>query len=281
MIQASRSFNRLAATILLVVATVPILFLYVWLALRSFSSTLVYGVIPTGLTLHNWRFLWENVTPVGSGMPGFWSITANTLALAVGLAILEIAICTLSGYTLSRLTFRGRDLIMQGTMFLHALPGVALLIALYYVLKMLGLLDTLLGVLLVKLALDVPMNTWIIKGFFDDVPWDIEWSALVDGCSRFTAWRRVVLPMVAPGLASVAIFAFISGWSEFLYVFTFIFSKAQFTLAIFLKSVMADPQNLDYGLVTAVGTFYLLPVLVFFILTQKSLMKVSVGGSKG
>lgn len=216
----------------------------------------------------------------GSELPSIWTATWNSLLFAGTLTVLEVLIDIMAGYALSRLSFPGREQILKLTMILHAFPSIALLIATFYVLNFLGLYDSLFGVVLVKTALQIPMTTWIIKGFFDDVPWDLEWAGLIDGCSRLKVWVQIVVPQVKPGIASVSIFSFLSGWSEFLLLYTFIVSNENTTLASFLQLLTSDPKMVNYGLLSAVSLWYLLPVLVFFVFTQKSLMKANVGGMK-
>lgn len=272
---------RRLSTGILLLASLPLVLIYLWLILSSLSERVAYGVIPTGFTLRNWRFLWEAVSVAGNTFPSIWQITFNTLVLALGLVVVEVLFSTMAAYALARFSFTGRERLLQSTILLHAFPSGALLIAFYYVLRLFGLLDTLAGVLLLKVAVDLPMNIWVMKGFFDTVPWNLEWAALIDGGTRFTAWRRILLPLVRPGIAAVATLSFLSGWSEFLFAHTFIFDKRFLTLSSFLKALTGDMQGVDYGLLTAVGTFQMLPILLFFALTQKTLMKAPLGTTKG
>ncbi len=264
----------------LAITTLPVIFMYLWLIIQSFAGKMKYGLIPQDFTLENWEFLWTNLIYKGIELPSIWLATGNSLLFAGTLTLFEVLIGIMAGYALSRLSFPGRENILKLTMILHAFPSIALLIATFYILKFLGLYDSLFGVVLVKTALQIPMTTWIIKGFFDDVPWDLEWSGLIDGCSRLKVWFRIVLPQVKPGIAAVSIFSFLSGWSEFLLLYTFIVSQDNVTLASFLQLLTSDPNQVSYGVLCAISLFYLLPVLVFFIFTQKSLMKANVGGVK-
>ena len=261
--------------------TLPIILMYLWLLVSSFAKQMKYGFVPSQFTLENWKFLWSNVEMSGQAMPSIWSATLNSLLFAGSLTVLEVVVGIMAGYALSRLQFPGRQGIMKTTLMLHAFPSVALLIAVYYILNFLGLFDSIWGVVLVKTALQIPMTAWIIKGFFDEVPWDVEWAGRIDGCSRFKVWYSIVIPMVKPGIAAVSIFSFLSGWSEFLLLYTFIMDNDQMTLATYLQKLISDPGMVQYGLLSAVSLFYMLPVLLFFILTQKSLMQMSAGGGKG
>jgi len=214
-------------------------------------------------------------------MPSIWRITANTLAFAIMVAIIEVGIAAATGYALSRLSFPGRKGFLSLTLILHAFPSVTLLIAIFYVLKMLKLYDTLIGVILVKASLELPLGTWIMKGFFDNVSWDIEMAALIDGCSRLRTWWQVILPNIKPGIAALSIFAFLSGWSEFLLPYIFLTSFNNWTLSVLIKRLIGDFRFVDYGLLTAVGLFYIVPVLFFFIFTQEYLLNIYTGGVKG
>jgi inositol-phosphate transport system permease protein len=263
------------------ITTLPIILMYLWLLLSSISTQMKYGVVPVSFTLENWRFLWSDVEVVGSVYPSIWLATWNSVVFSGVLTILEIIIGVMAGYALSRMNFPGRQGLMKMTLMLHAFPSVALLIAVFFILNFMGMYDSLLGVIMVKTALQIPMTAWIIKGFFDDVPWDLEWAGLIDGCSRFKVWYTIVLPVIKPGIAAVSIFSFLAGWSEFLLLYSFIISDTNITLATYLQKLISDPNLVNYGLLSAVSLFYMIPVLIFFLLTQKSLMQISAGGGKG
>lgn len=266
---------------LLLIGTFPILALYAWLLLQSFGSGGMSNPFATGLSLSNWRFLWEGLVLYGHAFPSIWRITANTLVLALGLTILSVPIATMTAYALARFEFRGRGPILAGVILLHAFPAASLLIALFYVLNVSGLIDSLLGVILVKVALDLPMQTWIMKGFFDNVSWDMERSALIDGCTRLGALKRIILPVVRPGLGAVSIFAFLSGWSEFLYAHTFLFGSQTYTLSVFLRALTSDAEGLHYGQLSALTVFYMLPVFLFFMMAQRAFVQGTASGTKG
>ncbi|MFO7152596.1 MAG: carbohydrate ABC transporter permease [Bacillota bacterium] len=274
------SLSRAAIYILLIILSLPILLGYLWLFSGSISDELEFGIVPKRITFENWRFLWSDITIGTKVFPNIWPITLNSLLLSGSITLLEVLISLLAGYALSRMNFPGRNFILKTTIILHAFPGVALLIALYYVLNYIGMIDKIAGVVLVKVALELPMATWMIKGFFDEISWEIEWAAYMDGCSRLQAWYKIILPQIKPGIAAVALFAFLAGWSEFIYSYTFIFSSENYTLAVFLKNLIGDFRFLDYGLLAAAGLFYMIPVIAFFLISQKSLATIKFGGLK-
>ena len=262
----------------LILTSLPIFLGYLWLIMGAFSKGFTFGFVPNGFTLENWSFLWH---PPSSAWPNIWYTLLNTFYLAFGVTGVVVVVSTLGAYVISRMQFPGRTMIMASTLILHAFPAITLLIALYYILRALGLLDSLIGVILVRAGLMVPFSIWIMKGFFDEIPWDIEMSALVDGATRFQAFWRVMLPLVGPGVAAIAIFAFMSGWAEFIFLVTFVRNPSSWTLTSYINAIIGNYRFTNYGLLAAVSLFYMVPVLIFYLFTQKFLMKVTVGGMKG
>lgn len=265
---------------ILFLTTLPIILMYLWLLLSSISERMMYGVIPVGLTLENWSFLWGEIQVGSAQLPSIWRATWNSFLFSIVLTLLEVSVGVMAGYAVSRIEFPGRSSLLKVTLLLHAFPGVALIVAIFFVLNSMGLYNNLLGVILVKVSLQVPMTVWIIKGFFDDVSWDIEWAGLIDGASRIKIFFVIMLPLVKPGIAAVSIFSFLSGWSEFLLLYTFVHSSGQMTLSSYLSRLLGDPTAINYGYVSAVSLFYMIPVIIFFLFTQKQLMQVSIGGGK-
>ncbi|RPI84938.1 MAG: carbohydrate ABC transporter permease [Chloroflexi bacterium] len=273
---------------LLVVLTIPVVIGYIWILISTFSRS-TYGLEPQGrLTLENWSFLWED--------PKIWGVTLNTILLSVGQTIGVVLISALAGYALSRIGFPGRKTFLSFTLILHAFPSVTLLIAIYFVLRWIAQIpilghgipviggfgyNTVGGVILVQLALQLPLGIWLMKGFFDNVSWDMQRAALIDGCSHFRAWWNIIMPIIRPGVAALAIFSFITGWGSFLIPYTFITDQENSVLAAYLRGMMGETAPVSYSTVAAVGLFQLIPVMIFFIFTQEYLMNIFSGGSKG
>lgn len=280
--------------LLLSLLTLPIVVGYIWILISTFAQR-THGLIPVdrdgnfgGLTLQNWSFLWED--------PIIWRLAANTFVLAVGLTIGVVLVSSMAGYALSRISFPGRRTFLATTLILHAFPSVTLLIAIYFVLRWIGDIpvlgrglpliggfgyNTLGGVILVSVALELPLGIWLMKGFFDQVSWDMERAALIDGCSRFRTWWQIVMPMIKPGIAALSIFSFISGWNAFLIPYTFMTAQEQSTIAPYLRGLVSETVPVNYSEVAAVGLFQLIPVLIFFLFTQEYLLSIFGGGSKG
>jgi inositol-phosphate transport system permease protein len=268
--------------VVLALATLPIVVLYAWLVYSSFFPS-VHGFTPVGeFTFDNWRFLWDPASvPQMRNRPAILPLTVNTFVFATVTSLIVLLVSSMAGYAFSRLRFPGRRPYLAGILLLHSFPSVTLLIALFVVLRALGLYDRLLGIILVKAAFELPFGIWIMKGFFDTIPWDFEMSALVDGAGRLRTWWRIMLPQVKPGLMALGLLSFVQGWNEFLLPFVFMPSGSSQTLSTLVKGILGEGRFVDYGLLTAVGLWYVAPVLVIFVVAQKQLMRIYGGGVKG
>jgi inositol-phosphate transport system permease protein len=213
--------------------------------------------------------------------PNVWLALANSLYLAGGQTIIVATTASLAAYYLSRFQFPARGAMLRSLLVLHAFPVLTLIVPLFLILYYVGLLDSLVGVILVLVGLELPFAIFIMKGFFDAVPWDIEMSALTDGASRRQAFVQVVLPQVRNGLIAISVFSFIRGWEEYIFVFTFLVKNTNWTMSLYMFFVRDDVMGTDFGIVSAVGVFYLIPSLVMYVAAQKYLMQMSVGGIKG
>lgn len=213
--------------------------------------------------------------------PNVWRAFGNSLYLAGAQTVIVATVASLAGYYLSRFHFPGRAAMLRSLLVLHAFPVLTLIIPLFLILNFVGLLDQLIGVILVLVGLELPFAIFIMKGFFDAVPWDIEMSALTDGASRRQAFVKVVLPQVTNGLIAISVFSFIRGWEEYIFVFTFLIKSTNWTMSLYMFFVRDDVMGTDFGVVSAVGVFYLVPSLVMYAAAQKYLMQMSVGGIKG
>jgi inositol-phosphate transport system permease protein len=257
-------------------------------------AALVPFLILVGPELHlgNFIFLWQTdfVDVVRSrtgqvsgsiNFPNVWLALANSLYLAGSQTLIVATVASLAGYYLSRFQFPARGAMLRSLLVLHAFPVLTLIVPLFLILNYVGLLDSLVGVILVLVGLELPFAIFIMKGFFDAVPWDIEMSALTDGASRRQAFVQVVLPQVRNGLIAISVFSFIRGWEEYIFVFTFLVRNTNWTMSLYMFFVRDDVMGTDFGIVSAVGVFYLMPSLVMYVAAQKYLMQMSVGGIKG
>ncbi|MEE2617454.1 MAG: carbohydrate ABC transporter permease [Candidatus Poribacteria bacterium] len=282
-----RIFGNMIVYLVLVIVTIPILIGYTWLVIATFSHR-TEGLLPQnvdgdigGWTLQNWDFVTN---------PHIWQMTLNSFIIAISMVIGVGSTSSLAGYALSRMNFIGRRGFLSMTIVLHAFPSVTLLISIFFVLRFItkipgiGLVlgyNTAGGIALVMISLDLPLGIWLMKGFFDNVSWDTEQSALIDGASRLRVWWEIILPQIKPGLAALAVFTFLTGWSAYLVPATFTIGTQMANLPIYLNQLQGDTALTNWNIVAAVGLFQLVPVLMFFIFSQKLLLNIYSGGVKG
>jgi inositol-phosphate transport system permease protein len=231
------------------------------------AALLLTVLIGSDLHLQNFRFLIERPRP---SLPSFWSAFSNSAILALSQTAIVTTVAAMAGYYLSRFSFPARGSMLGALLVVHAFPVMTLIIPLFLMIYWMGLLNSLIGVIFVLVALELPFAIFIMKGFFDAVPWDIEMSAIIDGATRRQAFVRIVLPQVTNGLIAISIFAFIRGWEEYIFVSTFLLTQSKWVLSLYLFF-----ENNS----AAVALVYLAPPFVLFLLTQKYLMNLSVGSA--
>ena len=253
--------NETIAVLVMILLCIPVLFIY----FSFFANAFILD--STGeLTLQNFQFLYQPI-----------QLSQYTVE-PIGKAFRSC----MAGYALARMEFTGKRVISFSLLTLRLFPGVLLLIGVLYVLLHLGILNTLTGVIVVAIALRLPGSTFIIRNFFAGIPQDIENSALVDGCNRLTAFFQVIIHMVKPGLASISIFAFMSAWSNYLLFNVLIFNTKTPVLATYLRVLSRNDQMIaDYGVFAAMAMVYMLPVPIFFFISQRQLMQGTISGGKG
>ena len=290
-----RKLKPALAYVALIVPSSLVIVGLLWLLITSFS-TRTEGLKCLGWTLHNWRFLWES--PLGPGQPSIWAVTLNTLLMSLIMTLIVVLVSSLSGYALSRMKFPGRKSFLSLTLILHAFPSVTLLIPIYFVLRWISKVpligqgvpliggfgyNTLGGVALVMVAFQLPFGIWIMKGFFDNISWDMERSAMIDGASRFKVWWQILMPNIKPGIAALSVFSFVTAWNAYLIPLTFTAGRAgkSTVLSLYLQNFISESVMTEWNVVAAVGLFQLIPVVIFFLFTQEALMNIYGGGKKG
>ncbi|MEA5016189.1 MAG: carbohydrate ABC transporter permease [Candidatus Limiplasma sp.] len=201
----------------------------------------------------------------------------NTVIIAAMATLMCLVASIPAGYALARFPFRGRKLVSSGVILFKLLPQSAALIPLFILMGKLGLMDTHFGLSYVHLFTMVPFAIWMSRGFFKTVPVAVEEAALVDGCSKPRALLRVVLPITAPGLFSVGVYAFMLSWEEFIFSYTFTSSRAK-PVSVGIALFLGEDANL-WGAVMASAILMGLPVLLVFFLLQDHFIKGIVGGA--
>ncbi|MEX6505830.1 carbohydrate ABC transporter permease [Jiella sp. M17.18] len=273
----SRNFSSWPVVLILVAISLPILVMYAWLVIDSFTDTPPGALLPDEVTLSHWRFL---IDPSVTG--NVWASTLYTLIFVASVAAVVVSLSATAGYALSRLNLPCRRFFLAGIMVMHAFPAVTLIIGAFLVLQFAGLYNSLAGVIAIKAGMILPLGVWIMKGFYDTVPWEIEMAGVQDGASRFTVWRRLVLPQVWPGIIALSILSGIETWGEYVLPRVLAPTTDFPVLSVFLNEVkVPDSVNYNFNLFKSVGLFYTLPILVLFVFFQNRLMTIFGAGTKG
>jgi N,N'-diacetylchitobiose transport system permease protein len=209
---------------------------------------------------------------------GFLTDLRNSLAVTGSVVVLAIAVAFLAAVALARFRFLGRRAFLVTVLAVQMVPQPALLIPLFLSLKSAHLLNSLLGLTLTYTALVLPFTIWTLRGFLHGIPVELEEAALVDGADRATVIRRILLPLVLPGLVATSVFAFITAWNDFLFAYVTMKDQSGYTLPVWLVS-FSTSTGTDYGGLIAASTLFALPVVVFFMLIQRRLVEGMTAGA--
>jgi multiple sugar transport system permease protein len=212
---------------------------------------------------------------------GFLRTLSNSAYVSLVTVGLTLTLATLGGYAVARLRFRGREAMALSVLVIYMFPAIVLVVPLYVLFSLLGLRDSLHVLILVYLAQTLPVSLYMLDNYFRSLPVEVERAGLVDGCTRFGVIWRVVIPLSVPALASVALYAFMIAWNEFLFAFMFLDTPDKFTLSRGVFQ-MADSVHLSKQLVMAASVLITLPVIVLFLIAERQLVKgLTAGALKG
>jgi arabinogalactan oligomer/maltooligosaccharide transport system permease protein len=225
---------------------------------------------PDTVTTEHFEFLLSNGT--------FLRQAANSLIVALVTTIVGLLLSTSAAYAFARFRFRGRDAMLQGFLLTQLFPGVVMMIPLYILMDTAGLLDSHVGLVLVYATTAIPFCTWMLKGWFDTLPRELEEAALIDGASRWTIFRRIVLPLSRPALAVTALFSFMTAWNEYVLAATFLNDAELVTLPVALQRFVGEHET-SWGLFAAGAILASLPVMVLFYALQRHLVGGLTAGS--
>jgi N,N'-diacetylchitobiose transport system permease protein len=213
--------------------------------------------------------------------PYFPDFLRNSLVISISTVLLALVVGLLAAMTVARVRFRGRRSFLLLVVVAQMAPFEALLIPMYLIFRQANLLNQIPALIITYFIFTLPFTIWALRGFIDGIPIELEESAMVDGASRWGAFRHVVLPLLAPGLVATSIFAFITAWNEFLYAYVLMRDTANFTLPVWLAT-FRTAFGTDWGGTMAASTLFTLPVLVFFLLIQNRMVGgVTAGAVKG
>ncbi|EGW0546602.1 sugar ABC transporter permease [Listeria monocytogenes] len=206
----------------------------------------------------------------------------NTLIIAVVTMIMQVTIVTLAGYTYSRYRFKGRKNSLIFFLIIQMVPTMAALTAFYVLAMLLGALDQYWFLTLIYIGGGIPMNTWLMKGYFDTVPRDLDESAKLDGAGHFRIFAQIILPLVRPMIAVQALWAFMGPFGDFLLAKFLLRTPENLTVAVGLQTFIANPQQQKVALFAAGAILAALPICLLFFFLQKNFVSgLTAGGTKG
>jgi multiple sugar transport system permease protein len=259
----SRALTYALVILVVILSIAPIIYLLI----TSFKEPELTFVIPP---VWNFTPTWQNYEEVLSST-SFDRYFLNSIVVAVTTTAIALVLGTLAAYGFSRFRFRGQFWLRMSSLIPQMLPAIAIVVPLYVLFSGIKWIDTRQALVVSYLTFTVPLSIWMMVGFFDDVPIELEEAAMIDGCSRFQSLVRVSLPLVVPGMAATAILCFLYCWNEFLYAVILTGRDAR-TLPVIITSFMTNRAVL-WGRIAASGSLVLVPVLIFALLAQRYLVR--------
>ncbi|QXT62777.1 carbohydrate ABC transporter permease [Tessaracoccus palaemonis] len=211
----------------------------------------------------------------------FGSYLLNSIVVSAAAGVVGTAIALLSAYVLSRFTFRGKGAVMLAFLVTQMIPAFIALGPLYQMFTNLGLVDSRFGLVLIYIAMTIPFSSIMLRGFFDNVPDSLEEAAMVDGCSRFGALWRVIVPVMTPGIIATFIFNFVNCWNELFLAVTLINTDSHKTIPTALNGFISS-FNIEWGPMSAAAVLTILPTMVLFAFASRWIVAgLTQGATKG
>jgi N,N'-diacetylchitobiose transport system permease protein len=203
----------------------------------------------------------------------------NSLSVTILTVLFALAFAFLSAIALSRFQFLGRRTFLVLILVVQMIPGEAMIISTFRLINDANLLNSIAGLTIVYVATVLPFTIWMLRGFVNGVPQELEESAMVDGCTRQQAFRLITLPLLAPGLVATGVFGFIQAWNEFLLALVINGRPEMMTLPVWLRTYQQVSNETDWAAIMAGSSLMTLPVLIFFMIVQGRMTSGLVAGA--
>jgi multiple sugar transport system permease protein len=262
--------------LLLLFTVIPML----WMLSTSFKTQL--GAlrfpprwIPDNPTLENYKLLLNPNEDVGRT---FLRYMGNSLFVSTATTIIGVIVAVPAAYAFSRFRFPGKNALFYGVLLRNMFPAVIFLIPLFIFMRNLHLVNSYWSLIITYLTFGLPLSIWLLKGFYDNIPYQLEQAARIDGASRFQAFVRVVMPLSAPGIVATAIYSFILAWNEYVYALTFINDQDKLTVPVGLQRFFTEYVANWPGLMAA-AFLMSVPVVVMFLVLQKYFVRALTEGA--
>jgi multiple sugar transport system permease protein len=269
-----------ARVVFLLVLTLFTLLPMIWMLLTSVKTqfaALQYPPewIPRNPTLEQYERL---LSPAGDVGQEFLTYLGNSLLVSFTSTILGVVVAVPAAYAFSRFRFPGREMLFYSVLLRNMFPAVVFLMPLFIMMRWLRLVNTEASLILTYLTFGLPLSIWLLKGFYDNIPPQLEQAARIDGASRFQAFIRVMMPLSTPGIIATAIYSFILAWNEYVYALTFLNDKSKLTLPVGLQRFFTEYATNWPGLMAA-SFITSVPVVVLFLVLQKYFVRALTEGA--
>lgn len=271
----STPLTRFGLDALTLVLVLLLIFPIIWLFLTAFKPEDQmfddpYLVLPRSVTVDNFQRIWEAV--------GFQVAFRNSLIVASATAVIVTIIALGAAFSLSRFRYRLSRAFAGAILAIQMVPGIVLVVPLIAIMRQLNLADSLFGLIIAYLLLGLPVAVWMLKGYLDDIPIDLDEAALLDGARPFQVLWQILLPLVTPAVVAVGAFTFLITWGEYLFAVSLITSTDARTLPLALQAAFGQ-YSIDWGMLTAGGAIISLPPALLFIVFQRYLVGGLTSGS--
>ena len=271
---------KIGVVVVAVLVCLFAIFPFIWMISVSFKpASEVYAaptLFPKAPTLDGYKAMLST-----TGAFSFTTWLQNSVIVSLCTTLFSLIIATLGAYGISRFHFKGRSALSYIILTTQVIPGALIVVPMYVIMGNMNLLDNMFGLILAYTTFTVPFCTWMMKGYFDSISPTIDEAAMVDGANRFQVFSRIVLPLSLPGLAATTIFAFISGWNEYVFASVLLRSYSNWTLPIGIARFQGQ-YDTNWGTLMAGAVMITVPVVIIFWLLQKHLVAgMTAGAVKG
>ena len=268
--------GRIFLVVMLIYTVMPL----AWMLLTSIKSGFAALQFPPQWwpaepTLASYQKLLDPQNSVGADfLRFFW----NSLVVSTLTTILAVVVAVPAAYAFSRFTFPGRNFLFFAALLRNMFPAVIFLVPLFILMRWLGLVNTHGSLILTYLTFGLPLAIWLLKGFYDNIPIQLEQAARIDGATRFRAFLLIVMPLSTPGIIATAIYTFILAWNEYIYAYTFLTKNEQLTLPVGIQRFFSE-NTTDWPGLMAASFMMSVPVVVLFLLLQRYFVKALTEGA--
>ena len=268
--------GRVFLVFMLLFTAVPM----IWMLITSFKSGFAAMAFPPEWwpkepTLASYQKLLDPQNSVGKDFLRFF---ANSLFVSVTTTILGVVVAVPAAYAFSRFRFPGRTFLFFAVLLRNMFPAVVFLMPLFLLMRWLGLVNTHGSLILTYLTFGLPLSIWLLKGFYDNIPIQLEQAARIDGATRFQAFILIVMPLSTPGIIATTIFSFIGAWNEYVYAYTFLSKQESMTLPVGIQRFFTEYAT-DWPGLMAASFIMSVPVVVLFLVLQKYFVRALTEGA--